>query len=153
MKKKDRYIDHAIAVQTAWKEGKQIEQSLKGKDDWRDKYTPFDWAVYDYRVKPEYKTIEDGAENYITQIEELYRRSAQIINPSTDFTEIKKIWTESDVWEAYVAGARMQKARMIEKAYQWICESITIYVTCNEEDGYIIDYDEMHEDFFKEMEE
>lgn len=52
MKKKDRYIDHVIAVQDAWKEGKQIEQSPKGKGEWRDKTAPFDWSVYDYRIKP-----------------------------------------------------------------------------------------------------
>lgn len=52
MKKKDRYIDHVIAVQDAWKEGKQIEQSPKGKEEWRDKTAPFDWSVYEYRIKP-----------------------------------------------------------------------------------------------------
>lgn len=74
MKKKDRHIDYVIAVQDAWKEGKQIEQSLKGKDEWKDKYTPFDWAVYDYRVKegdePKELTIEERARYYQANLEE-----------------------------------------------------------------------------------
>lgn len=82
MKSRER-VEHIIAVQTAWKEGKQIEQSLKGKDDWRDKYTPFDWAVYDYRVKEEDEskelTIEERAEAIYkgnTIEEDAYKRGA-----------------------------------------------------------------------------
>lgn len=102
MKSRER-VEHIIAVQTAWKEGKQIEQSLKCKDEWKDMYTPFDWAVYDYRIKPDYKctTIEERAEMETSLFS--YRYGYQ------------------GAKEAYIAGAKAQGTMDIDKACEWLC--------------------------------
>lgn len=48
--------EEIIAVVTAHKEGKQIQQRSKGAKDWNDTDKP-NWNLYvlDYRVKPELK--------------------------------------------------------------------------------------------------
>lgn len=49
-----RDIDYMISVMQAYRDGKEIEVVLIGRDDWRPSHTPsWDWECCDYRVKPE----------------------------------------------------------------------------------------------------
>lgn len=53
-------IDHMIAVLTAYKEGKTIQSRKRRHRDWRIStggYFLWDFFTYEYRVKPEPRTI------------------------------------------------------------------------------------------------
>ena len=74
------------------------------------------------------KTIEERANDYISKVTgcECVELAGFIAHRyfKGKKISIKKRWNDIDAWEAYIAGAKEQKAIDIDKVCEWIKENV-----------------------------